>query len=124
MLDEIAGSLVAQEFVNTIDVIQMKLKKNEPKSDGMNYLLLTELYSLRTRVYIIIHEHTFFKLDKEISEEEIFETFQMIKKLVNDTNNLLVIKKIIFLFSMLVSSLGVGENEIILNIINRLKEVY
>ena len=52
---------IAKHTVTLIDEIQNKLKIMNSASDQMNYLILTELYSLRTRTYIVRHEPNFFE---------------------------------------------------------------
>ena len=86
----------------------------------MNYLILTELYSLRTRTYIISHESHFFQLNREISKSEVISTFQKVKAKMTVTEDLLILKKIVFLISMLISSIGVGEAETTLEILKKL----
>ena len=109
---------IAKHTVTLIDEIQNKLKIMNSASDQMNYLILTELYSLRTRTYIVRHEPNFFELDQEILESQVLNTFNLIKSKVAKTENLVLLKKITFLISMLVASIGVGETENILKILN------
>ncbi len=52
MINNESSILIARSIINLIDEIQLKLKKLNVNRDGINYLVLTELYSLRTRVYI------------------------------------------------------------------------
>ena len=56
MVNNESSILIARLIINLIDEIQLKLKKLNVNRDGINYLVLTELYSLRTRVYIVLHE--------------------------------------------------------------------
>ncbi|MDM1328917.1 hypothetical protein [Acinetobacter indicus] len=123
MLNKESSILIARSIINLIDEIQLKLKKLNVNRDGINYLVLTELYSLRTRVYIVMHESHFFELDQEISDTEINNTFQSIKDIVNKNEDLIVLKKIVFLISMLISSIGVGESENVSKILNKIREV-
>lgn len=123
MLNKESSILIARSIINLIDEIQLKLKKLNVNRDGINYLVLTELYSLRTRVYIVMHESHFFELDQEISDTEINNTFQSIKDIVNKNEDLMVLKKIVFLISMLISSIGVGESENVSKILNKIREV-
>ncbi|MBJ9724925.1 hypothetical protein ACG9HX_12555 [Acinetobacter ursingii] len=111
---------IAKHTVTLIDEIQNKLKIMNSASDQMNYLILTELYSLRTRTYIVRHEPNFFELDQEILESQVLNTFNLIKSKVAKTENLVLLKKITFLISMLVASIGVGETENILKILNEI----
>jgi len=115
--------LIAKSITSLIDEIQFKLKKLNENRNGINYLVLTELYSLRTRVYIVMHESHFFELDQKISDTEINDTFQSIKNIVSKNEDLNVIKKIVFLISMLVSSIGVGESENVSKILNMIRDV-
>lgn len=115
--------LIAKSITSLIDEIQFKLKKLNENRNEINYLVLTELYSLRTRVYIVMHESHFFELDQKISDTEINDTFQSIKNIVSKNEDLNVIKKIVFLISMLVSSIGVGESENVSKILNMIREV-
>ncbi|MDO7413100.1 hypothetical protein ACT40Q_13100 [Acinetobacter baumannii] len=123
MLNKESSILIAKSIIGLIDEIQFKLKTLNANRDGINYLILTELYSLRTRVYIIMHESNFFELDQKISDIEIINTFQSIKNIVNSNEDLTVLKKIVFLISMLVSSIGVGVSENVINILAKIKEI-
>lgn len=111
---------IAKHTVALIDEIQKKMKTMNSASDQMNYLVLTELYSLRTRTYIVGHEPHFFELDQEILESQVLNTFNLIKSKVAKTENLVLLKKITFLISMLVASIGVGETKNILKILNEM----
>ncbi|MGQ1613608.1 hypothetical protein ACT41Q_07580 [Acinetobacter baumannii] len=123
MLNKESSILIAKSIIGLIDEIQFKLKTLNANRDGINYLILTELYSLRTRVYIIMHESNFFELDQKISDIEIINTFQSIKNIVYSNEDLTVLKKIVFLISMLVSSIGVGVSENVINILAKIKEI-
>ncbi|XZV41929.1 hypothetical protein ACT42O_01950 [Acinetobacter baumannii] len=123
MLNKESSILIAKSIIGLIDEIQFKLKTLNANRDGINYLILTELYNLRTRVYIIMHESNFFELDQKISDIEIINTFQSIKNIVNSNEDLTVLKKIVFLISMLVSSIGVGVSENVINILAKIKEI-
>lgn len=48
MINNESSILIARSIINLIDEIQLKLKKLNVNRDGINYLVLTELYSLRT----------------------------------------------------------------------------
>lgn len=123
MLNKESSILIAKSIIGLIDEIQFKLKTLNTNRDGINYLILTELYSLRTRVYIIMHESNFFELDQKISDIEIINSFQSIKNIVNNNEDLTVLKKIVFLISMLISSIGVGVSENVIDILNKIKEI-
>ena len=123
MINNESSILIARSIINLIDEIQLKLKKLNVNRDGINYLVLTELYSLRTRVYIVMHESNFFELDHEISDMEINNTFQSIKDILNKSEDLILLKKIVFLVSMLIASIGVGEAENVSKILNKIRDV-
>lgn len=123
MINNESSILIARSIINLIDEIQLKLKKLNVNRDGINYLVLTELYSLRTRVYIVLHESHFFELNQEISDTDINKTFHAIKNLVHKNEDLIVLKKIVFLISMLISSIGVGESENVSQILKKIRDI-
>jgi hypothetical protein len=124
MVNNESSILIAKSIITLIDEMQLKLKKNNVNRDGMNYLVLTELYSLRTRVYIVIHESHFFELDHRICDTEIHNTFQSIKDILNKNEDLILLKKIVFLISMLISSIGVGESENVSKILHKIRHAH
>lgn len=123
MKDQEVVVLIAKYTVALIDEIQTKLKILNNTHNGMNYLVLTELYSLRTRTYILAHESHFFLLDQQISKSVVTSSFQIFKAKIATMEDLPSLKKIVFLISMLISSIGVGEMDTILEILSKLDEV-
>lgn len=115
--------LMVNQTVTLIEEIQNQLKMIKNSPDQMKYLVLTELYSLRTRTYIVGHELQFFELDQEISELEILNNFKLIKSAVAQIDDLFLLKKITFLISMLIASVGVGETESTLNILKKISSL-
>lgn len=120
MLNQDVVVLIAKSTIALIDEIQHKLKTLNSSRDGMSYLVLTELYSLRTRTYILANESQFFQLDQEIQGTVVMNEFKTLKEKIVVTKDLLLLKKIVFLISMLISSIGVGEVENILKIFKKL----
>lgn len=114
---------ISNMIFNLIDAIQSKLKKIDSNPNGVNYLLLTELYSLRTRVYIIYHETQFFDLEGSIDNKIILEMFKNIKFFIENSEDLMLLKKLVYLLSMLISSIGVGEMENMYLILNKIRDL-
>jgi len=123
MEDQEVITLIAKYTVGLIDEIQAKLKILNNSHNGMNYLVLTELYSLRTRTYILAHESHFFQLDQQISKAVVTSSFQIFKAKITTMEDLLSLKKTVFLISMLISSIGVGEIETTLEILSKLESL-
>ena len=62
-------------------------------------------------------------MNQEISDTEINKTFHAIKNLVHKNEDLIVLKKIVFLISMLISSIGVGESESVSQILKKIRDI-
>ena len=114
---------IGKSVLILINEIQYKLKLLRENSSEEKYLVLTELYSLRTRVYILINEPQFFKLDQDILLSKLICIFENLKKDIKKSDSLSQLKKLVFLMSTLVSSIGIGDSSLILSIVDKISEL-